>query len=262
MIVSTQNALVKLFRKLQISKHRRELGFLYLEGSHLLDEAIQADRRLAVLCYTENWRDRHPVLFDQAVQSSDRLELVSDDVLKAMAMTVNPEGVVASCVRLPTPEVPITSFGLVLDRIQDPGNVGTMIRTAAAAGVEGLWVSGDSADLENPKVMRSSAGQWFRLPMRTVPDLPTEIHQAQTTGMQIVTMMPRATQTLWEVDLTLPTLVVMGNEGAGLSPEVAALATVPIRIPLLNHVESLNVAIAAAIVMYEVQRQRSAAISV
>jgi RNA methyltransferase, TrmH family len=256
MITSTQNSLVKLFRKLQVSKHRREMSVLFLEGSNLVDEAVQADRTFEVFCCTESWRDRHSALFDQSVNRSDRFELVSDDVLKAMAMTVNPEGVVASCGKPATTEVKIQSFGLVLDRIQDPGNLGTMIRTAVAAGVEGLWVSGDSADLDHPKVMRSSAGQWFRLPMQQVNDLEHRLRQAQDQGMQIVTTLPKAEKSLWDVDLTRPTLVVLGNEGAGLPMEMAEMADVPIRIPLMNGVESLNVAIAAAIVMYEVQRQR------
>lgn len=257
MITSTQNPLVKLFKKLQTSKHRREMGVLFLEGENLLDEAVQAGRSFEVVCFTERWADRNPDLLEQISRCSDRFELVTDEVLKAMALTVNPEGIVASCPKLSVGEIPIDSFGLVLDRIQDPGNVGTMIRTAAAAGVEGLWVSHDSADLENPKVMRSSAGQWFRLPMRMVPNLPERLQAAQAAGMQIVTTLPRAEKTLWEVDLTVPTLVVLGNEGAGLSPDIEALSTLPIRIPVMNGVESLNVAIAASIVMYEVQRQRS-----
>lgn len=258
MITSTQNPLVKLFKKLQTSKHRREMGFLFLEGENLLDEAVQAGRSFEVVCFTERWADRNPALLDQVARCSDRVELVTEEVLKAMALTVNPEGVVASSPKLPGIEVPIASFGLVLDRIQDPGNVGTMIRTAAAAGVEGLWVSHDSADLENPKVMRSSAGQWFRLPMMTVNNLPERLQTAKAAGFQIVTTLPRAEQTLWQVDLTVPTLVVLGNEGAGLSPEIEALSTLPIRIPVMNGVESLNVAIAASVVMYEVQRQRTA----
>jgi RNA methyltransferase, TrmH family len=257
MITSTQNSLVKLFKKLQTSKHRREMGALFLEGENLLDEAVQADRRFEVVCFTERWADRNPELLERAARCSDRIELVSDEVLKAMAMTVSPEGVVASCLKLSAMDVPIETFGLVLDRIQDPGNVGTMIRTAAAAGVDGLWVSQDSADLDNPKVLRSSAGQWFRLPMMVVNDLPNRLKQAQTAGMQIVTTSTKAEQTLWEVDLNLPTLVVLGNEGAGLSPEIEELSTLPIRIPVMNGVESLNVAIAASIVMYEVRRQRS-----
>ena len=156
----------------------------------------------------------------------------------------------------------LESFGLALSRIQDPGNVGTMIRTAAAAGIDELWVSGDSVELDHPKVMRASAGQWFRLPMVTVEDLGSQIIQAKQAGIQVVTTVPTADRIHWEADFTKPTLVVMGNEGAGLSPEIADLADVPVRIPLARGVESLNVAIAAAIILYEVQRQRQMLIQV
>lgn len=273
MITSTQNQLVKLFRKLHASKYRHELELSLLEGSHLIEEALTSGCMLETFCYTEDWCDRYPELYEQALQRSDRVELVSESVLTAMATTVKPDGVVATIVRRIHANTNLTtvqsgvksshtnswamnSFGLALSRIQDPGNVGTLIRTAAAAGVDGLWVSQDSVELDHPKVMRSSAGQWFRLPMRTVEDLGHQILEAKQAGMQVVTTMPKADRTYWDVDFTQPTLVVMGNEGAGLSPEIADLADVPVKIPLARGVESLNVAIAASIILYEVQRQR------
>jgi RNA methyltransferase, TrmH family len=188
------------------------------------------------------------------------VELVSDSVLTAMATTVKPDGVVATIARRQasagSPSFEMQSLGLALSRIQDPGNVGTMIRTAAAAGVDGLWLSRDSVELDHPKLMRASAGQWFRLPMVTVTDLAAQMGQAKQAGLQVVTTMPKADRIYWDVDFTQPTLVVMGNEGAGLSPEIAALADVPVGIPLARGVESLNVAIAASIILYEIQRQR------
>ncbi len=257
MITSTQNQLVKLFRKLHVSKYRHELDLSLLEGSHLVEEAIISGCKLETLCFTEDWCDRNPELYHQALERSQRTEQVSDSVLNAMATTVKPDGVVATIGRRVHPELGhLESFGLAISRIQDPGNVGTMIRTAAAAGVDELWVSGDSVELDHPKVMRASAGQWFRLPMITIEDLGSQIIQAKQAGIQVVTTLPTADRIHWETDFTQPTLVVMGNEGAGLPPDLADLADVPVRIPLARGVESLNVAIAAAIILYEVQRQR------
>ncbi len=256
MITSTQNQLVKLFRKLHASKYRSEFELSLLEGSHLIEEAIDAGFALETFCYTEDWASRYPDLYERALGQSDRVELVSDSVLTAMATTVKPDGVVATIARRNSSNFSLQSFGLALSRIQDPGNVGTMIRTAAAAGVDGLWLSRDSVELDHPKLMRASAGQWFRLPMVTVTDLAAQIGQAKQAGLQVVTTMPKADRIYWDVDFTQPTLVVMGNEGAGLSPDVAALADVPVAIPLARGVESLNVAIAASIILYEVQRQR------
>ena len=263
MITSMQNQWVKLFRKLHVSKHRHELNLSLVEGSHLVEEAIVSGCELEHFCFTEGWRDRNLDLHHQALNRSQRGELVSDSVLSAMATTVNPDGVVATIGRRVHRELGhLESFGLALSRIQDPGNVGTMIRTAAAAGIDELWVSGDSVELDHPKVMRASAGQWFRLPMVTVEDLGSQIIQAKQAGIQVVTTVPTADRIHWEADFTKPTLVVMGNEGAGLSPEIADLADVPVRIPLAGGVESLNVAIAAAIILYEVQRQRQMLIQV
>ena len=142
----------------------------------------------------------------------------------------------------------------MIERLQDPGNLGTIIRTSVAAGVDGLWLSPDSVDLDHPKVMRASAGEWFRLPT-AVAHLPPLIEHYQQ--VQIVATLPQAEITYWELDWTQPTLILLGNEGAGLSEELVALADRQVKIPLGAGVESLNVAIAAALMLFEAQRQRS-----
>lgn len=177
---------------------------------------------------------------------------------EAIATTVQPDGVVATAGsrQLHSPPFGLQSLGLGLETLQDPGNLGTIIRTAAAAGVEGLLLSRDSVDLENPKVLRASAGQWFRLPMSIYPDLAAEIDSYRQRGFQIVATLPTASQTYWDLSFKVPTLILLGNEGAGLSPNLARQADHQVQIPLAAGVESLNVAIAAALLLYEVQRQR------
>ena len=151
--------------------------------------------------------------------------------------------------------MPSTGLLLALETIQDPGNLGTMIRTAAAAGAAGLWVSSDSVDLDHPKVLRASAGQWFRLPMAVSSDLKALAKDCQKQGMQVVATVPNANLTYWEFDLRQPSLILLGNEGAGLSADLVALADRQVKIPLSPGVESLNVAITAALILYEAQRQ-------
>lgn len=260
MLTSLQNPLVKQLRKLHQAKGRREQGQFLLEGTHLLQEALAVGYPLAVVCCTENWRSRYSNLFAAVGQRAERLELVSEAVLAAIATTVNPDGVIATVPRVAPgqPNAPRQlSLGLALETVQDPGNLGTMIRTAAAAGVEGLWLSADSVDLDHPKVLRATAGQWFRLPMGVTDNLTEVVQQCRAAGGQIVSTLPSATQTYWEIDFTRPTLILLGNEGAGLSPGLAALADSAVRIPLAAGVESLNVAIAAALLVYEARRQRS-----
>jgi TrmH family RNA methyltransferase len=255
MLTSLQNPLVKQLRKLHRAKERREQQLFLLEGTHLLQEAQAIALPLVTICCTEAWQHHHTDLLCQL--QADRVEIVSPDIIRAIATTVEPDGVVATARRLHQDPIGLTSFGLVLETIQDPGNLGTMIRTAAAAGVEGLWLSPDCVDLDNPKVLRASAGQWFRLPMGIQPDLKRQVAAARAEGMQIVATVPTASQTYWEVDFRKPSLILMGNEGAGLSAGLMALADVAVTIPLSPGVESLNVAIAAALILYEARRQRS-----
>ncbi|RAM52210.1 MAG: RNA methyltransferase, partial [Hapalosiphonaceae cyanobacterium JJU2] len=256
MLTSLQNSLVKQIRKLHATKERHKQQLFLLEGTHLLEEACAVNYPLAVVCCTPEWQIFHPMLWEEVCQKSDRTEVVSEEVMAAIATTVQPDGVVALAKRdvSPTP-IPFTGVVLALETVQDPGNLGTMIRTAAAAGASGLWLSGDSVDLDNPKVLRATAGQWFRLPMAVSLDLKATVTQAKQAGMQVIATLPNANLTYWEVDWRQPSLILLGNEGAGLSSELAAMADVEVKIPLSPGVESLNVAIAAALMLYEARRQ-------
>jgi TrmH family RNA methyltransferase len=244
-------------RKLHQAKERHRQALFLLEGTHLLQEACAVRYPLQMLCCTPDWQARHPQLWARACEQTAQVRLVTPAVLQGMATTVHPDGVLATVVRPQPVDVPDTrlTLGLGLERIQDPGNLGALIRTAAAAGSDGFWLSGDSVDVDHPKVLRASAGQWFRLPMTVVPDLAMALSQLGT-AVQIVATDPRAELDYWALDLRLPTLFLLGNEGAGLSPEMLALATQTVKIPLAAGVESLNVAIAGALLLYEAQRQR------
>ena len=257
MLTSLQNPLVKQIRKLHAAKERRDQQLFLLEGTHLLEAACAVNHPLEIVCCTPQWQERHPQLWKLACRQAERVEIVSPEVLKTLATTVQPDGVMATAKRDShrQPAIPFTGVALGLETVQDPGNLGTIIRTAVAAGATGLWLSGDSVDLENPKVLRASAGQWFRLPMSVSPDLTTVVRQCQQFGAQVVATQANAQSTYWELDLQRPTLIVLGNEGAGLSAALTAMADLSVRIPLSPGVESLNVAIAAALMLYEAQRQ-------
>ncbi|MGH2414121.1 MAG: TrmH family RNA methyltransferase [Microcystaceae cyanobacterium] len=267
MLTSLQNPLVKQIRKLHFSKERHKQQLFLLEGTHLLEEACAASYPLEAVCSTPEWQDTHPLLWEKACYLCQRAEIVSEEVLKAIATTVQPDGVVATAKRGDASvgtrpkgdrlgEVPFTGIVLALETVQDPGNLGTIIRTAAAAGASGLWLSEDSVDLDNPKVLRASAGQWFRLAMAVSPDLKTTVQQSRQAGIQIVATLPSAILTYWDVDWCKPSLILLGNEGAGLSKELTAIADLQVKIPLSPGVESLNVAITAALMLYEAQRQK------
>lgn len=256
MITSNRNPLVKAFRQLGLAaKHRKiERAFL-IEGTHALTEAIANRYPLNRVCLTETWCDRYPDLY-RACLAVAPCELVSCEVLNYIATTVNPDGVVASAPILLDRDVNIYSLGLALENVQDPGNVGAIMRSAVAVGVDGLLVSGNSVDLTNPKIIRATAGQWFRCPMQSVDDLLGKIQELQNQGMQAIATLPTAELTYWDLDLTQPSLIMLGNEGGGLSQELVTIADGAVRVPLAEGVESLNLAVTAALLLYEASRQR------
>jgi TrmH family RNA methyltransferase len=258
MITSSQNPLVKQIRKLHRAKGRQEQNLLLLEGTHLLETALEVNCSLDTVCYSPQWQVKYVHLYEQVLTRSRRVECVSPEVLQQLATTVNPDGVIATIDRDFQNLSPIKSpkLGLILERIQDPGNLGTIIRSAVATGVEGLWTSEDSVEFDNPKVLRASAGAWFHLPKQSSPDLEKLIHDYQTQGIQVIATQMNASKTYWETDFRRSSIILLGNEGAGLSPELAKLADETVRIPLASGVESLNVAIAAALLLYEAQRQK------
>jgi RNA methyltransferase, TrmH family len=257
MLTSLQNPLVKQFRKLHSAKHRRLQGCFLLEGTHLLQEAAASHWPLEVLCFTERWQNKEPAFFDDIQGKVPRCELVSDEVLTAIATTINPDGVVAIAQSIPQETVSIQSLGLVLETLQDPGNVGTLLRTAAAAGVDAVLLSADSADLENPKVLRASAGAWFKVAKAQCQDVLAQVKQYQAQGFQVIATTPRAAVEYWAVDYTQPSLILVGNEGAGLSEALLQAADIQVSIPVSAGVESLNAAIATAVMLYEAKRQRT-----
>ncbi|MGB3495764.1 MAG: RNA methyltransferase [Elainellaceae cyanobacterium] len=259
MLTSLQNPLIKQVRKLQKAKERHSQRLFLLEGTHLLEESLKAGWALTAVCHTESWKQRYGDLWQQLAETTARLEVVNEEVMRALTTTVNPDGVVAIAPRHRSEaSMPSGSFqlGLALETIQDPGNLGTIIRTAAAVNLDCLWLSHNSVDLDHPKVLRASAGQWFRLPMMVSTNLADDVQALKQSGVQVIATLPQASLTYWDLDLTRPTLVLAGNEGAGLSPELAKLADHHVNIPLASAVESLNVAIATALILYEANRQR------
>ncbi|URR36676.1 RNA methyltransferase [Thermosynechococcus sp. HN-54] len=255
-ITSRQNPLVRSIRKLHHRKYRQ--GHLLLEGTHLLQEAVAGGYHLSVVCYTSAWQAKQsPTFWQQVVHRSDRTVEVTEEVLTALCTTTTPDGVVAVADYTPLPTLPLQRLGLCLVTLQDPGNLGTIIRTAAAVGVEGLLLTPDCVDMTHPKVLRASAGQWFRLPMQTITNGLETLKAYQAQGWQIVVTLPTAPCVYWQADFRRPTLLVMGNEGQGLPPAYHDSSFTALRIPQEPNVESLNVAIATAVLLYEVYRQRS-----
>ncbi|MBL6801420.1 MAG: RNA methyltransferase [Synechococcus sp. BS307-5m-G37] len=269
-ISSRRNPLIKRIRSLQSRAGRENEQCLLLEGTHQVQELLVHAQAwidpLHVLA-TPLWFQRHRTLL-AALPGPVRLQLMSSEALGAALSTVHPDGV--ACLwpleRLPSPD-PHPNFILALDRLQDPGNVGTLLRTALAADVEQVWM-GAGADPLGSKVVRSAAGAILALPYRRfgptdalgVEQLATVLQDARARGLQVVaTLVPDAgtgleVQPYWQLDWCRPTVLVLGNEGAGLHPRLLACCSHGVTLPHGRKVESLNVAAAAVPLLLERRR--------
>ncbi|MEA5443534.1 RNA methyltransferase [Cyanobium gracile] len=262
-IRSVRNPLIQAVRRLHRSSGRLERGLLLLEGTHLLQETLGLGLRPELVLATPDWLERHGVLLERLPEPG-RLRSASPEVLAAAATTRHPDGVLLTLAmaQLPAPAAggSIPGFVLALDRLQDPGNLGTLLRTALAAGVERVWLA-EGADPLQPKVLRASSGAALALSIErmTSADLHTRLAEAQGDGLQLVAaMVPEivgAVRPYWELDWCRPTALLLGNEGAGLAPELSQLADQWVTIPHSPAVESLNVAAAAALLLLERPRQ-------
>ncbi|MEN9229714.1 MAG: RNA methyltransferase [Thermostichus sp. DG02_5_bins_236] len=255
---SPKNPWIRQLRQLQRSKGRREQGAFLVEGSHLIEEALQTGWPLQAICYTPDWGKSHAHLLEN-LPTAVRLQPVSPEVIAALSTTETPDGgiVVATRQGIPAPAPESIRLGLVLQTLQDPGNLGALIRVVAATGADGLWLSEDSVDPENPKVLRASAGQWFRRPPLVQPNLPAWLQTCRQRGIRILAATLRETAgCYWDQDLTQPTLFLLGNEGAGLRESMLQQADAQVRIPMVAGVESLNVAMTGGLLLYEALRQR------
>lgn len=255
LISSRRNPLVRQLRALHASRGRREQGLLLLEGRHLLEEALRLQLTPELVAATPAWIERHADLWD-SLPAASRRQPMADEALAQAASTSHPDGVLATL----APPVPDPArrpgFVLALDGLQDPGNLGTLLRTALAAGVEEVWL-GEGADPFSTKVLRASSGAALALPLRRLnrEELLTLLQGPGSEGLQRVATLVSGGRPYWELDWTRPTVLMLGNEGAGLDPQLAAVADTRVTIPHSPAVESLNVAVAAAPLLLERWRQ-------
>lgn len=248
LITSRRNPLVKQLRQLHTARGRREAGMVLLEGTHMVEEALRHGLSLQRLVFTQGWGENHAALLAQV---PPRLQQpVSEGVLAAVATTVHPDGVVATALLPQTPWPRQPRFLLALDHVQDPGNLGALLRTALAAAVDGV-VLAQCADPWQPKVLRAAAGASFALPISQVPSLEPVLAEASDRGLRTMATCVAGGRPYTQLDWSLPSLLILGNEGSGLSTEVVSRCRVAVSIPHSDAVDSLNVAVAGALLLFE-----------
>lgn len=260
MIESVSNDKVKEVIKLQKStKHRKKTGLFVVEGWRMVSEVPNwyFDR----IFVTQTCYEKCKALFRDGFDAL-KVELVSEKVLEAMSLETTPQGVLATVVIPKHNDVSLNTKNpliIALEDIQDPGNLGTILRTAEAAGVDQVVLSKGTVDLYNPKVVKATMGAIFRLSIAHGIELSDYVDALVKQGIRVYAAHLDGTMHHFEADYTKGTCFLMGNEGNGLSDALAKKATAYIRIPMQQAAESLNVAMASGILIYEAIRQRFSA---
>ena len=255
-ISSRHHPIVKEFRELA----RGAEPLMLLDGWHLLGEAAEANVAVEKIAVCGPPTAKETQIVDRLRRHGALVVEVSGTVLNALSPVNSPTGVVASA-RIPTVSSatvlsPAPALVLAAAGLQDPGNAGAIIRSAAAAGATGVVLDELSADPWGWKALRASMGSAFHLPVVRSRALGALIKDWKKAGLRIVATGPRDGVSMYDVDFTKPTVVLVGGEGAGLPAEIADAANTRVTIPMQGGVESLNAAVAAAVILYEAQRQR------
>lgn len=257
-LTGLQNPMVKAAAELKQKKYRQQQGLFLAEGLRTVEEAVRYGTVQSIF-YTAIEDDRTRAVLEEAAAKQIKLVCVSDKVLKKIADTEKPQGIIAVCEMRSKRLDDFLASGkmlLVLDRVTDPGNIGTMLRTADAAGVGGLLLLQGCADIYAPKTVRASMGSLFHLPVLSGLSEELLVQAARKAGYELLVTCLDGADNLYKADLQGRIAFIMGNEANGVSDALLAAADKRVFIPMQGRAESLNVAMAAGIVMFEALRQR------
>jgi TrmH family RNA methyltransferase len=259
MIDNPRSPRVRAVAKLAKRDARAETGLFLLEGPQAVSEALTYRPELLVELYaTPTALERYADIAKGAAEAGLEIEFVTEVVLDAMADTVTPQGIIAVCRQFPTSLKDILGAEpkliAILEEVRDPGNAGTIIRAADAAGADAVILTGRSVDLYNPKVVRATTGSLFHLPVAISVELESVVEKAKGVGLQVIAADIKGADLLAarkKGALAAPTAWLFGNEARGLSDAHYALADWVITVPIYGHAESMNLATAASVCLYE-----------
>lgn len=252
-ITSLQNLLVKKWRLLNKSRSERvEQGLFIAEGEHMAQEALNACQAQTLLV-AQSAQEK----FASLLSSDVPFYVLADHVFAALCDAKTPQGILALC---PFPVISqLNALGnrvICLNGVQDPGNVGTILRTMDAAGFTGMLIDEQTADVFSPKVLRSSMGSIFRIPVMQTSNLADDLDAMQALHYEIIAGDLQGEPYYAKRIRKENTCIIIGNEGRGIRPEIKEKATLRLKIPMVGGAESLNAAVAAAIMMYDDLRER------
>ncbi len=259
MLDNPRSPRVRGVAKLAKRDARADTGLFLLEGPQAVSEALAFRPDLVLeLFATPSALDRYPDLARAVREAGVEVEFVTEDVIASMADTVTPQGVVGVCRQFPTSLKQILGDDprliAILEEVRDPGNAGTIIRAADAAGADAVILTGRSVDLYNPKVVRATTGSLFHLPVAIMPELDAVLERVKAAGLQVLAADVKGDDLLAERTsggLAGPTAWLFGNEARGLQDEHLALADRAVVVPIYGQAESMNLATAASVCLYE-----------
>ncbi|MDD3718617.1 MAG: RNA methyltransferase [Actinomycetota bacterium] len=262
MIESPKNERVRRYRRLRKRNFRYREGLFLAEGLQCVAEALKSSRALECIICSEKGRDALAAYADIILNRGVPCFTAAEEIVAGLSDTVTPQGIVAVCPLLHSGIEDIADGGaptvVVANRVRDPGNLGNLIRIADAAGAGGLIVCAGSADLYNPKTVRSTAGSIFHVPLAVGGETSSVFETLKQAGYALYAADAHAGTGMWEAEWPDRLALVMGNEAWGMPGEETAMADGLVRIPILGEAESLNVSAAAAVLLYEVARRRNA----
>lgn len=247
-IDSTKNDQIKQWKKLHKKRGRENEQQFIIEGYHLIEEALNAGIKLEALLFTEDAKVPERWTIDER-----RMIVTNSTVLNELCETETPQGIAAIC-ELPTQKEWNVTKGrfLLIDRVQDPGNLGTLIRTADACGLDGVILEKGSADIYNSKVIRASQGSIFHLPI-TKGELKDWVTLMKQAKIPVFGTALEKASTYTAIEPQSSFALILGNEGEGVSKELLELTDQNLYIPILGQAESLNVSVAAGILLYHLR---------
>lgn len=261
-ITSKDNPELKRLSRLLASRQaRREEGMFVAEGLRICMEAASAPVEIDTVYLSESFSQKHPEESALLSQRAARSRLLSDAAAARLGDTKTPQGVFCLCRaldnRVQLSKIKDACRFVLLSGLQDPGNVGTILRTADALGIDGVILSADCPEVTSPKVLRATMGGVFRQPIMVAPDLGEVIGQLQEEGFDVcAAALTKDARPVGEIPFGRRCAVVIGNEGNGLTPQIIQRCSRSVIIPMAREGQSLNAAVAACILMWELAKVR------
>lgn len=261
-ITSLSNTAVKEAKLLKNRKYREEKQLFFIEGARFVEEAFEAEAQVEAVFVSEELKNIGSKLSSMIEKATCSKYSVTEKVFREISDTETPQGILA-IVGMQKNDLSAAKNGnglfVVLDSVRDPGNMGTIIRTADAAGFSGAIACKGCVDVYNPKVLRSTMGSIFHMPVYSGFETTEAIKLLKANGITVYASHLKGNSSIYDVNLTANAAIVIGSEAEGISDETAGAADVLVKIPMPGKAESLNASVAAAVMIFESVRQRSQA---